>query len=38
MNGHGQRLARLAEWLIVLRERGGTDLDLVAGLPPISGP
>jgi twitching motility protein PilT len=27
-------LARLAEWLIVLRGRGGSDLYLVAGLPP----
>jgi len=34
MNVDEQSLARLAEWLIVLRERSGSDLYLVAGLPP----
>lgn len=34
MNEHGRSLARLVEWLIVLRDRGGSDLYLVAGLPP----
>ena len=33
-SGHRRDLARLAEWLMVLRGRGGSDLYLVAGLPP----